>query len=118
MTASTIQHADDRHFRRSSNRVVTVTQVAESRSEDSARRNRNYLIAMSVRTACFVSLFFVPGVWRLLPLVGAVVLPVVSVMLANAVDHRRPEPVLFDDEPTDLAALPAGEIIKGEVIEH
>ena len=109
-------HDPESGYRRSSERVVTITQVPESRSEDSARRNRNYIIAMGIRTACFLSLFIVPGVWRLLPLAGAVVLPVLAVMFANAIDLKRPDPVLFDEDP--ILALPAGEIIKGEVVEE
>lgn len=103
-------------FRERGERVVVVTQVAESHSEDLSRRTRNYLIAMGIRTLCFVSLLIVPGWWRLLPLGLATVLPVVAVMVANAIDHRRPDPVMVDDEPGPLS-LPPGEVIKAEVVE-
>lgn len=113
----TAPHIEDRGFRRSTRRVVTITEVPESRSEDLHRRNRNYIIAMGIRTTCFLLLFVVPGVWRLLPLAFAVVLPVLAVMFANAVDHKRPEPLPMAEEAIPLS-LPAGEVIKGEVIEH
>lgn len=114
--AKVTQPTGDPGFRRSSRRVVVVTQVAESRTEDLNRRRRNYALAMAVRTVSFVAIFFVPGVWKMLPLAAAAVLPFFAVMFANAVDHRRPAPI--SDEPDPLLALPpGGEIIKGEVVE-
>ena len=95
--------------------MVVVTQVAESRTADLNRRRRNYTIAMGVRTVSFISMFFVPGVWKLLPLAAAVLLPVIAVMVANAVDHKAPPPIV--DEPSPLLALPPGEIIRGEIVE-
>ena len=95
--------------------MVVVTQVAESRTEDLNRRRRNYAVAMAVRTVAFVAIFFVPGVWKMLPLAAAAVLPFFAVMFANAVDHRRPAPI--SEEPDPLLALPPGEIIKGEIVE-
>ena len=45
---------------------------------------RAYSTAMSIRMACFVLVFFVPGWWKLVFGIGAVVLPYVAVVLANA----------------------------------
>lgn len=97
--------------------MVVVTQVAESRTEDLNRRRRNYLLAMGLRTACFIAMVVLPGWWRLGALVGAAVLPMVAVMAANAVDHRRPEPIPADEEQAPLA-LGAGEVIKATVVEE
>lgn len=102
-------------FRGRAPRVVVVTQVAESRSSDLNRRTRNYVIAMAIRVACFGLLFVVPGWWRLAPLAGAMVLPMVAVMFVNAIDHRAPEPLPSDDGP--LLALGSGEVIRGEVVQ-
>ena len=95
--------------------MVVVTQVAPGRTEDLDRRRRNYAIAMAVRTLSFVAIFFVPGVWKMVPLAAAAVLPFFAVMFANAVDHKRPAPI--SDEPDPLLALGGGEVIKGEVVQ-
>lgn len=42
-----------------------------------------YSVAMSMRMACLVIVFFVPGWWKLVFGLGAVVLPYVAVVLAN-----------------------------------
>jgi hypothetical protein len=39
---------------------------------------------MSIRMACFILVFFVPGYWKLVFGIGAVVLPYIAVVLANA----------------------------------
>jgi hypothetical protein len=44
---------------------------------------RAYSMAMSIRMACFILVFFVPGYWKLVFGLGAVVLPYVAVVLAN-----------------------------------
>jgi hypothetical protein len=44
---------------------------------------RAYSTAMSIRMACFILVFFVPGWWKLVFGLGAVVLPYVAVVLAN-----------------------------------
>lgn len=44
---------------------------------------RAYSTAMSIRMACFILVFFVPGWWKLVFGIGAVVLPYIAVVLAN-----------------------------------
>ena len=44
---------------------------------------RAYSMAMSIRMACFILVFFVPGYWKLVFGIGAVVLPYIAVVLAN-----------------------------------
>ncbi|MGA4508607.1 DUF3099 domain-containing protein [Propionibacteriaceae bacterium G1746] len=94
--------------------------MAESRSDDLHRRRRNYAIAMGIRTFAFVMLFFVPGVYKLIPLAAAMVLPVIAVMLANAIDHKAP-PLAPPDEPGQRMLTsghgPDGEVIQGEVVD-
>lgn len=79
----------------------SVTSVGITPAEDRAHRMRMYFIAMSIRVLCIVSLFWVRGWWILLVGAGAVLLPYIAVMLANAVNHNtdgdRP------DAPTPLA---------------
>ena len=66
---------------------------------------RQYTIAMSVRTVCFVLAIFVPGWGHLIFGVAAMVLPYFAVVVANAgspgsLDSRRPL--------SPLPALPVG----------
>lgn len=55
-----------------------------------------YTVAMTIRVICIVLCLVVPGWWRLLPAIGAIVLPYIAVVLANAsiagpaADVRRP----------------------------
>lgn len=54
----------------------------------------NYTIAMSIRMVCIILCLFVRGWWLLLPAIGAVVLPYIAVVLANATVARPTETVL------------------------
>jgi hypothetical protein len=44
---------------------------------------RQYSTAMSIRMACLILVFFVPGYWKVVFGIGAMVLPYVAVVLAN-----------------------------------
>jgi len=43
-----------------------------------------YFISMMVRTACFISTIFLPSPYRWIALFGALVLPYIAVVIANA----------------------------------
>lgn len=43
-----------------------------------------YSIAMAIRVVCIIVAVFLPGWWRLIPIVGAVFLPYFAVVIANA----------------------------------
>lgn len=43
-----------------------------------------YFISMMVRTACFIATIFLPSPYRWIALVGALILPYVAVVIANA----------------------------------
>ena len=64
--------------------VHRITGAAPSRSQDLDRRVNRYLISMAIRTACVVLGFVVPGPARWVFGAGAVFLPYVAVLLANA----------------------------------
>jgi len=68
--------------------VYTITGAQTSMSADLDRRTKRYLISMGVRTACFLGAIVVPGPLRWVLVVGAVVLPYVSVVFANAGRER------------------------------
>ncbi|MBS4753907.1 DUF3099 domain-containing protein [Nocardioides sp. zg-ZUI104] len=72
--------------------VVRITTAGTSRAEDMSKRQRNYAIAMSIRTVCFIGAAVTGAagltwVWPWL-IAGAVFLPYVAVVLANAGDSR------------------------------
>ncbi len=100
-----------RRFRRAPDQpVYRITGARPSVSADVDVRQRRYLIAMSIRTACFVLAVFTPGWWRAVFLVGAIVLPYVSVVVANGGRERTQDvpPVAPIGEPVgqQIAALP------------
>jgi hypothetical protein len=80
--------------------VYTVTDAHRPMSEDIDYRQRRYLVSMGIRTACFVLALFLAGhaPWWVVAilLVGALVLPYISVVIANG--GREPENAgRFDD---------------------
>ena len=73
--------------------VQSATALRLSPTEDRKKRMRAYSIAMSSRMACFILVFFVPGWWKLVFGIGAVVLPYVAVVLANAGSRGATSPI-------------------------
>jgi hypothetical protein len=68
--------------------AVRITSAAPSPAEDLRRRQKRYLISMSLRSACFVGaviagLAGVNWLWPIL-IAGALILPYIAVVLANA----------------------------------
>lgn len=72
--------------------VVRITTAGTSRADDIARRQRRYVFSMAIRTVCFISAVLVgPGWLRWVLVVGALVLPYVAVVMANAVNTKSDE---------------------------
>ena len=64
---------------------MRITTAPTSVADDIAGRQRRYLISMAIRTACVIGAVVVgPGVLRWVLVAGAVLLPYVAVVLANA----------------------------------
>lgn len=87
--------------RREQDDAVRITTAASSRNADIAARQKRYLWSMSLRSACFVgavvaALAGVDWLWPIL-IAGAIVLPYIAVVLANAATTR-----------TDAFQLPGG----------
>ena len=84
-----------------------VTSAGVNPNEDRAHRMRMYFIAMTLRLACVLSLFWVSGWWLVFPIVGAVALPWFAVMVGNAVAHGGEQQVEVPDplelEPSEPA---------------
>ncbi len=73
--------------------AVRITTAASSRNVDIATRQRRYLLSMSLRTICFVgaivaNLAGISWLWPIL-VAGALVLPYVAVVMANAAAPRQ-----------------------------
>lgn len=78
--------------------VISITGAQSSLSQDQATRARRYFISMMVRTACFILTIFLPSPYRWIALFGAVVLPYISVVVANAGrENSSPGAAIFDE---------------------
>lgn len=87
--------------------VASITSAPTSPGDDLAMRTRRYLWTMGIRTVCFVGAIFVPGWPRWVLVAGAVLLPYLGVVGANAGRERIKAPTLEPVTPT-FVALPAG----------
>ena len=68
---------------------VRITTAGINRADEIDSRVRGYLISMSIRVACFGAAVAVgPGWLRWVLMAGAVFLPYVAVVMANATDQR------------------------------
>jgi hypothetical protein len=77
---------------RAHDHAIRITTAAESRDQDIRARQRHYLISMTIRVVCFVGAVVagangINWLWPLL-IVGAIVLPYVAVVGANAAHTR------------------------------
>jgi len=75
-------------------KMQSITSIPRSPQDDRHSRVIQYSIAMAIRMVCIVLCLFVRGWWLLLPAIGAVVLPYIAVVLANATTQRSTTSVL------------------------
>jgi hypothetical protein len=81
---------------------IRITTASASAREDIAARQRRYLIAMGIRTLCFLAVAGLaishvgPGWLPWVFVVGAVVLPYVAVVMANAANTKSDGFALLD----------------------
>ena len=64
---------------------TAITELPPSPDDERRTRMIRYTIAMSVRLICLILAVVVPDWWKLVPIVGAVVLPYIGVVIANNV---------------------------------
>ena len=64
--------------------VYDITSAQKSLSNDQPGRQRRYFISMMIRTACFILTVILPSPFRWFALAGAVFLPYIAVVVANA----------------------------------
>lgn len=63
---------------------LSITDAGAPLSVDQSGRARRYFISMMIRTACFIAAVILPSPWRWISLAGALLLPYVAVVVANA----------------------------------
>ncbi len=87
-------------MRRKQDDSVRITSAQRPHSEDVDGRQKRYLISMAVRTACVVLAVVSIGHWFMwVFLVGAVFLPYVAVVMANAGAQTDPDPGGYQYDP-------------------
>lgn len=64
--------------------VYTITATNRALSNEQSGRTKRYLISMAIRTACVLAAIVVPGWPKWIFIAGAVVLPYLAVVIANA----------------------------------
>ena len=90
--------------------VQSVTTAHAGRSDDISARQRRYLWMMGIRIVCLPFALIVDGWARWVFIIGAVVLPYLAVVVANAVGRPAPgalTPATPDPRPA-IEAGPAG----------
>jgi hypothetical protein len=76
---------------------VRITTAATSPHEDISARQRRYVISMTIRTLCFLGAVVVGAGWlRWVLVAGAVLLPYVAVVMANATGTKSDDMELRD----------------------
>lgn len=92
--------------------AVRITTAANDPREDQKRRQRRYLWSMSLRTICFIGALVVgDNVFRWILVAGAVFLPYIAVVLANAAFQRNDDFTMAPVDP-QVRELGSGESVR------
>jgi hypothetical protein len=100
--------------RNTSDDSIRITSATRPRSQDIAARQRRYLFSMSIRTICFVlAIIFreTPATWFFVA--GAIFLPYVAVVIANAGASPDPGPEAYVPERPELESTPPARPLDG-----
>ena len=104
--------------RRSQRKPPLITSARFSKSLDADQRRTRYLWTMAVRVACFLAATVTPFPVNLVLLVAAAILPTLAVMLANAIDLRRPQVEPPAQPPAPRTALSSPDTLPGTVVDE
>lgn len=78
-----------RDLRRDRDEAVRITTASSNREDEIWARQRRYIFSMALRTACFLLAIVFRNSWLCWVFIaGAVLLPYVAVVMANAVASR------------------------------
>lgn len=78
-----------RDLRRDRDEAVRITTASSNRQDEIWARQRRYLFSMLIRTGCFLGAIVATGWLRWTLVAGAVLLPYVAVVMANAVASKN-----------------------------
>ena len=120
-----------RHYRHAAAEpdVLSITAAPEAHSDEMRTRMIKYATAMGIRMVCLVLVFVFPGWFKLIPIIGAVLLPWVAVVIANggsdintidtsALLEEAPMYQLDGDAPAmHQDSAMAGDVIQGVLID-
>lgn len=87
--------------------VHRITSARSSLQDDIAARNKRYMLQMSTRVVCFVGAVVLDHWTRWILVAGAVFLPYIAVVIANAGREKATDPGTYVDAAADPWALPA-----------
>lgn len=91
--------------------VYSITNAQVPLSEDQGARTRKYLISMAIRTVCFIGAVVASGWLRWVLIVGAVILPYIAVVVANAGRERTKDQPLVFIQPDSTRQLTTGKTV-------
>lgn len=97
--------------------VHTITGAQRALSDEQTSRTRKYLVSMGIRTACVLGAIVVPGWPRWVLIAGAVVLPYVAVVIANAGKSRDQSGELGVTPQIQHALPSSGHAIEGVIVD-
>lgn len=85
-------------MRKKAANIVSVTSVRRALTEDIEGRSRRYMFSMIVRIICFVLMLIIPS-WpiRIALAIGAVIIPAVAVLVANAGREKGDAPTVVEE---------------------
>ena len=69
-------------------KTTVITELPSSPDADRRARMIRYYMAMAIRMVCLVLCVVIPDWWRVIPAVGAIVLPYFAVVVANNASRR------------------------------
>ena len=86
------------------NEVYDVTSAPKALSNDLSSRQKRYFISMMIRTLCFILTVILPSPFRWFALFGAVTLPYIAVVIANAGRETiSPSAALLSKKPRSIS---------------
>ena len=71
-------------MRKTDKQIQSITLAQSGLTADQSARQRRYFISMMIRTACFILTVVLPSPFRWIALGGALTLPYIAVIAANA----------------------------------
>ena len=82
---------------------ASISNVGKPLSVDQSSRARKYFISMMIRTLCFILAVVLPSPGRWIALFGAVVLPYIAVIVANAGrESIKGRATVFNNGPKEI----------------